>query len=53
MLNESEGVYSAFGVEFIANNENTAVNASKEVILAAGAIQTPQLLELSGKSSVL
>ncbi|XP_011704088.1 PREDICTED: glucose dehydrogenase [FAD, quinone]-like [Wasmannia auropunctata] len=38
----------AVGVEFIKNNRTIHVNASKEVILCAGAIGSPQLLMLSG-----
>ena len=38
----------AVGVEVIINGEKKVVNASKEVILSAGAIQSPQILMLSG-----
>ncbi|KAL0126569.1 hypothetical protein PUN28_005139 [Cardiocondyla obscurior] len=38
----------AVGVEFIKNGRNITVFASKEVILSAGAIGSPQLLMLSG-----
>ncbi|XP_015112872.1 glucose dehydrogenase [FAD, quinone]-like [Diachasma alloeum] len=38
----------AYGVEFIKNNRTYRINASKEVILSAGTISTPQLLMLSG-----
>ncbi|XP_011705650.1 PREDICTED: glucose dehydrogenase [FAD, quinone]-like, partial [Wasmannia auropunctata] len=38
----------AVGVEFIKNNRTVHVFASKEVILCAGAIGSPQLLMLSG-----
>ncbi|XP_071561894.1 glucose dehydrogenase [FAD, quinone]-like [Temnothorax nylanderi] len=38
----------AVGVEFIKNGRNISVFASKEVILCAGAIKSPQLLMLSG-----
>jgi choline dehydrogenase len=36
------------GVEFVHRNEKLAVAASRETILAAGAIGSPQLLQLSG-----
>jgi len=36
------------GVEYRHNAQNITVRARKSVILAAGAIQSPQLLELSG-----
>ncbi|KAF5378241.1 hypothetical protein D9757_009134 [Collybiopsis confluens] len=38
----------ATGAEFVVNNITYSVNATKEVILSAGSIQSPQLLELSG-----
>lgn len=38
----------AYGVEFIKDGKKHVVKARKEVILAAGAINTPQLLMLSG-----
>lgn len=38
----------AYGVEFIKNRQRYRVNATKEVILSAGAIASPQLLMLSG-----
>ena len=38
----------AYGVRFSKDNKKYAVFASKEVILSAGAIQSPQLLMLSG-----
>jgi len=38
----------AAGVEFIAGGAREVVNARREVILAGGAINSPQLLELSG-----
>lgn len=39
---------TARGVEFIYNGMKLQVKASKEVILSGGAINSPQLLELSG-----
>lgn len=38
----------AYGVEFIKNRQRYYVNATKEVILSAGTIASPQLLMLSG-----
>jgi choline dehydrogenase-like flavoprotein len=38
----------AVGVAYRVGNEETQVRARAEVILAAGAVQSPQLLELSG-----
>lgn len=38
----------ATGVEFILNNRKFKVNAKKEIVLAAGSINTPQILMLSG-----
>ncbi|XP_044735200.1 glucose dehydrogenase [FAD, quinone]-like [Chrysoperla carnea] len=38
----------AFGVEFIKNNKRYYIRASKEVVLSAGTLSSPQLLMLSG-----
>ena len=38
----------ATGVNFIHNGQQYTVDAGKEVLVAAGAIQSPQILELSG-----
>lgn len=38
----------AYGVEFIKNNQRYQIQATKEIILAAGALNSPQLLMLSG-----
>ncbi|KAI0895191.1 putative GMC oxidoreductase [Annulohypoxylon nitens] len=38
----------AYGVQYKQNNKMKTVIAAKEVILAAGALQSPKLLELSG-----
>ncbi|EPS99740.1 hypothetical protein FOMPIDRAFT_1108589, partial [Fomitopsis schrenkii] len=53
--NLTSGDLLATGVVFEVSNKSYLVNASKEVILAAGTVQTPQLLELSGigNSSIL
>ncbi|KAA1478268.1 alcohol oxidase [Dentipellis sp. KUC8613] len=39
---------TATGVRFVVNGQSYVVDASTEVILAAGTVQTPQILELSG-----
>ncbi|PGH14497.1 hypothetical protein AJ79_02990 [Helicocarpus griseus UAMH5409] len=39
---------TAVGVTFDANGQSTTITATKEVILSAGAIHTPQILQLSG-----
>lgn len=44
----AHGKARATGVRFIANNQTYTAAATKEVILSAGAIQSPQILELSG-----
>ncbi|KAL1582501.1 hypothetical protein WHR41_08793 [Cladosporium halotolerans] len=38
----------ATGIEFMSDGKTHKVNASREVILSAGTIQSPQILELSG-----
>ncbi|CAL5866049.1 uncharacterized protein PFLUO_LOCUS256 [Penicillium psychrofluorescens] len=39
---------TATGVQFLKDQKTYTISAKKEVILAAGATQTPQILELSG-----
>ncbi|KAJ9586583.1 hypothetical protein L9F63_028375, partial [Diploptera punctata] len=46
LIEPSEKV--AYGVEFIQNNRKYIVKAKKEVIISAGAVNSPQLLMLSG-----
>ena len=43
-----DGRQQAIGIEFIRNNETYFAEASCETILASGAINSPQLLQLSG-----
>lgn len=38
----------AFGVEYIKNGERREIRAKNEIILSAGAVNTPQVLMLSG-----
>jgi len=38
----------AVGVEYVVNGQRLSTRADREVILAAGALQSPQLLQLSG-----
>ncbi|KZT05544.1 GMC oxidoreductase [Laetiporus sulphureus 93-53] len=42
------GKLSAMGVEFLHGDKTYIVNAKKEVILSAGALKSPHILELSG-----
>lgn len=39
---------TARGVEFLVGSRKFTATARREVILSAGTVQTPQLLELSG-----
>lgn len=48
VLTKSAGVPAATGVTFLSNGNEFTVSAKREVILAAGPVQTPQILELSG-----
>ena len=50
VFGSESGSYKASGVRIIndANNNTSIINARKEVIIAAGAVQTPKLLQLSG-----
>lgn len=45
---ESPGTVTATGVEYTQDGKKYSVTATKEVILSAGALQSPKLLELSG-----
>lgn len=44
----SEGTTEATGLQYQQDSETKTVTARKEVIVAAGALQSPKLLELSG-----
>ncbi|OTA96506.1 putative GMC oxidoreductase [Hypoxylon sp. CO27-5] len=48
ILFDGEKPPKAVGVQYKHNNKTRTVYATKEVILAAGALQSPKLLELSG-----
>lgn len=46
---ENEGkIWRAIGVKFAAGGDEFRAKASQEVIVCAGSVQSPQLLELSG-----
>lgn len=45
---DSDGLITANGVEYTQQGEKHLVTAAKEVVLSAGALQSPKLLELSG-----
>ncbi|KAI0158100.1 GMC oxidoreductase [Xylariaceae sp. FL1272] len=47
-LRNADNKWTATGVRFEHAGSNYTVSASKEVILSAGSVQSPQLLELSG-----
>ncbi|KAH8799530.1 hypothetical protein DL96DRAFT_1637586 [Flagelloscypha sp. PMI_526] len=49
------GELRAAGVEFVHSGETNIISSKKEVILSAGALKTPHILELSGigRSTVL
>jgi choline dehydrogenase-like flavoprotein len=48
LLRNSEPDVEAYGVEAIIDGIKRTINATKEIILAAGAFQSPKILELSG-----
>jgi choline dehydrogenase-like flavoprotein len=50
-LETSEGNVCATGVDFTAKGKRFSVTARREVILCAGTVKSPQLLELSGIGS--
>ena len=41
----------ARGVKIVCDNHSYIIHAKREVILCAGALKTPQILELSGRNS--
>jgi choline dehydrogenase-like flavoprotein len=48
LLEPGSGSWSAKGVRFVHRGQEYKALASREVILSAGSIQSPQILELSG-----
>lgn len=48
---DASGVVAATGVKFTREEKEVVVRARKEVVVAAGAFQSPKLLELSGIGS--
>jgi choline dehydrogenase-like flavoprotein len=49
-VGNGEGEQTASGIEFVVGEKHYNVSASKEVIISAGPIHTPSILELSGKN---
>lgn len=47
-INNDDGRYSASVVQYMHEGQVKTAKANKEVVLCAGAIQSPQILELSG-----
>ncbi|KAI0127707.1 hypothetical protein BJ170DRAFT_626435 [Xylariales sp. AK1849] len=48
LIEQDCGKWVARGVKYTRNGETSIVHASREVVLSAGSVQSPQLLELSG-----
>lgn len=48
ILEQDDGDWTARGVQFVHKGQMLSVFASKEVIVCAGSVQSPQILELSG-----
>lgn len=48
ILEKEDGQWSAKGVRFIHGGEEYNIGTEGEVIICAGSVQSPQLLELSG-----
>jgi choline dehydrogenase-like flavoprotein len=48
ILDKTDDGYVASGVRFTHGGKEYNVSAKREVILSAGSVQSPQLLELSG-----
>lgn len=48
ILEQDDGNWTARGLQFVHQGQILSVFASKEVIVCAGSVQSPQILELSG-----
>ena len=48
IFDQNAEIPTATGVTFLSNGKELAVSAQREVILSAGTMKTPQILELSG-----
>lgn len=48
IISDHEGQWTATGVRFRHGDQEFVVRVDREVILSAGSVQSPQLLELSG-----
>lgn len=48
LLEEEEGEWVTKGVRFVHGGDEYLVKTEHEVIICAGSVQSPQLLELSG-----
>lgn len=48
ILDQNAEIPTATGVTFLSNGKEFAVYAKREVVLSAGTMKTPQILELSG-----
>ncbi|XP_043257480.1 glucose dehydrogenase [FAD, quinone]-like [Colletes gigas] len=48
LVRKEGGVKTAYGVQFTVGGERHEVKATREVILSAGALQSPQMLMVSG-----
>lgn len=48
IIEQNNGSWTARGIQFVHKGQTSSVFASKEVIVCAGSVQSPQILELSG-----
>ena len=47
-MEKKNGEWAAVGAQYVCGGEKFVAKAAKEVIICAGSIQSPQILELSG-----